>query len=269
MENKTKSYKEERFEFTIYVNDNIICKRNFSIYNFLEDKIPSYGLEVNSLGTQEFLDAMHQAVRMIQNDLVSKSRVYMWHQFNPEEPAANEELISPLIEPWACTFKFVLTDNKKEVYTKIWDGYAYPKYVREKVDLSNKYVKVTTKDGQTYSYEKESFFNSNKGRLTFEQEMIKSMMMDKQDVLAQITRTIREACSPSKAEVKKASKGYFDSRDAHKYLSHMTTTVDYGRDANGKRKFYAMSLPMSQYLIYKDWEKAVAKKTEKYMAELY
>lgn len=269
IENKAKSYKEERFEFTIYVNDNIICKRNFNIYNFLEDKLANGEVEINSIGTQEFLDAMDTAVRMIKNDLASKSRVYLWYQFNPDEPSENEELLSPLIEPWACTFKFVLTDNKREVYSKIWDGYAYPKYIREKVDLNNKYVKVTTKDGQTFSYEKESFFNSNKGRLTFEQEMLKSMMMDKQDVLAQITRTIREACSPSKADIKKTQKGYYDSRDAHKYLSHMTTIVDYGKDKNGKRKFYSMSLPMSQFKIYKDWEISVAKKTEQYMKELY
>lgn len=268
MENKPKDYKEERFEFTIYVNDNIICKRNFSIYNFLEDKkSPNY--EYNSMGTQEFEDGMRQVVRLIKNDLISKSRVYLWYQFNPDSPEANEELNSPLIEPWACTFKFVLTDNKKEVYTRIWDGYAYPKYIREKVDLSNKYVKVTTKDGQTYSYEKESFFNSNKGRLTFEQEMLKSMISDKQDVLALITKTIREVCSASKADIKKSSKGFFDPKDSHLYLSHMTSVVNYGKDANGKEKSYAYSLPLSQYHIYKKWGDAVSAKTAAYKKEMY
>ena len=33
--NKEKDYKEERFEFTVYVNDNIICKRNFRIFNYI------------------------------------------------------------------------------------------------------------------------------------------------------------------------------------------------------------------------------------------
>ena len=46
MENnkEIKNYKEERFEFTVFVNDNIICKRNFRIYNFIE----------NSMNTLEF-----------------------------------------------------------------------------------------------------------------------------------------------------------------------------------------------------------------------
>ena len=42
MENKERDYKEERFEFAIYVNDNIICKRNFRIYNYIENSIISF-----------------------------------------------------------------------------------------------------------------------------------------------------------------------------------------------------------------------------------
>ena len=30
----TTTYKEERFEFALYVNNNIICKRNFKINDF-------------------------------------------------------------------------------------------------------------------------------------------------------------------------------------------------------------------------------------------
>lgn len=35
MENKSKDFKEKRFDFTVYVNDNIIAKRNFAIYNYV------------------------------------------------------------------------------------------------------------------------------------------------------------------------------------------------------------------------------------------
>ena len=40
MENN-KEYREERFEFALYVNDNVICKRNFRINNFIEDSMNS------------------------------------------------------------------------------------------------------------------------------------------------------------------------------------------------------------------------------------
>ena len=99
METKERDYKEERFEFTVYVNDNIICKRNFRIYNFIE----------NSMNTWEFKDKLDEIVRLIDDDLKSKSRVYSWYYFNPNAPEDNEEFTSPLIEPWACTFKIVIS----------------------------------------------------------------------------------------------------------------------------------------------------------------
>ncbi len=250
MENKEKDYKEERFEFTIYVNDNIICKRNFRIYNFIE----------NSMNTLEFKEKVDEIVKLIDDDLKSKSRVYTWYYYNPENPEPGDEFDSELIEPWACTFKLVISDNKRTVISKIWDGYAYPKAIREKVDLSNKYVKVTTKDGQTYSYDKESFFKSNEGRLSFEQEVLKRMINDKTDVLLQITKKICEVCSPTKEEIKE--NGYFDPKDNSKYLSKYTVLDNYGD------KRYSYSLYLANRKVEKDWERAVAEKTKKYQRML-
>jgi hypothetical protein len=255
MENKEKDYKEERFEFTLYVNDNIICKRNFRIYNFIE----------NSMNTLEFKHKLDEIVKLIDDDLKAKSRVYTWYYFNPQFPEENEEFNSKLIDPWACTFKIVISDNKRDVITKIWDGYAYPKYIRDKVDLSNKNVKVTTKDGQSYSYEKESFFKSNEGRLSFEHEVMKSMIIDKPDVLLQITKKICEACSPSKSELKEK----FDPKENGKYLSKYTVIDDYGKDANGKTKKYSYSLYLANKKIEKDWERSVMGKTNRYFKNLY
>lgn len=263
-----KDYKEERFEFTVFVNDNIICKRNFRIYNFVE----------NSMNTLEFKEKVDEIVGIIDDDLKSKSRVYTWRYFNPQFPEDNEEFTNPLIEPWACTFKLVISDNKRDVITKIWDGYAYPKYVREKVDLSNKNVKVTNKDGRTYVYEKESFFKENADRLSFEHEVLKGMIIDKPDVLLQITKKICEACSPTKDEIKDNSqKGYFDPRENNKYLSKYTVIDEYGNDkkfekSNGKKvkpRKYSYSLYLANKKIERDWERAVQKKTNKYFKDLY
>ena len=256
MENKEKDYKEERFEFTLYVNDNIICKRNFRIYNFIE----------NSMNTLEFKHKLDEVVKLIDDDLKAKSRVYTWYYFNPQFPEENEEFNSKLIDPWACTFKIVISDNKRDVITRIWDGYAYPKYIREKVDLSNKNVKVTTKDGQTFSYEKENFFKTNEGRLSFEHEVLKRMIIDKPDVLLQITKKICEACSPTREEIKE--KGYPDPRE-NKYLSKYTVIDDYGKDANGKTRKYAYSLYLTNKKNEKDWERSVMGKTNRYFKNLF
>lgn len=257
MENKEiKDYKEERFEFTVYVNDNIICKRNFRIFNFIE----------NSMNTLEFKNKVDEIVKLIDDDLKAKSRVYTWYYFNPKFPDENEEFNTKLIEPWACTFKIVISDNKRDVITRIWDGYAYPKYIRDKVDLSNKNVKVTTKDGQTFSYEKENFFKTNEGRLSFEHEVLKRMIIDKPDVLLQITKKICEACSPTREEIKE--NGYPDPRE-NKYLSKYTVIDNYGKDANGKTKKYAYSLYLANKKIEKDWERSVMGKTNHYFKNLY
>lgn len=257
MDNEKKDYKEERFEFTLYVNDNIICKRNFRIFNYIE----------NSMNTLDFKETVDDIVHMINKDLQSKTRVYLWFHFNPEAPEADEELISPLIEPWECTFKIVITDNKREVITRIWDGRAYPKAIRENVDLSNKYVKIKTKDGQVYTYDKENYFKINEGRLNFDLELLKGMINDKQDVLLQITKKICEACSVNKDEVK--DKGRFDPRDSSKYLSSYITYDTYGNGANDPNpRKYAYSLYLSNRNVEKAWEKATAEKTKKYFKAL-
>ena len=245
MENKERDYKEERFEFTVYVNDNIICKRNFRIYNFIE----------NSMNTLEFKEKLDEIVNLIDDDLKAKSRVYTWYYFNPNSKEGNEEFESPLIDPWACTFKIVISDNKRDVITKIWDGYAYPKYIREKVDLSNKNVKVMNREGQTFSYEKESFFKANEGRLSFEHEVLKGMIIDKPDVLLQITKKICEVCSPSREEIKE--NGYFDPKESYKYLSKYTVLDDYKNGEDGREKRYSYSIKLANKKIEKDWERAV------------
>jgi hypothetical protein len=251
MENKeTKDYKEERFEFTIYVNDNIICKRNFKIYNFIE----------NSMNTLEFKETVDGIVKLIDDDLKSKSRVFTWYYFNPDEPEMFEEYAGQKIEPWACTFKLVISDNKRDVITKIWDGYGYPKPIREKVDLSNKNVKITTRDGQTYSYEKEAFFKANEGRLSFEQEVLKAMISGKQDVLLQITKKICEACSASRDEIKET--GRFDPKENAKYLSKYTVFDTYCD------KKYSYSIYLANKKLEKEWERAVMEKTKKYFKSI-
>ena len=71
--NEKRDYKEERFEFTIFVNDFIICSRNFRIFNYIE----------NSMNTLEFKNTVDGIVKMIDDDLKSKSRVYTWYNYDP------------------------------------------------------------------------------------------------------------------------------------------------------------------------------------------
>ena len=257
MENKSKDFKEKRFDFTVYVNDNIIAKRNFAIYNYVE----------NSMNSLEFKDTVDSIVRMIDEDLKSKSRVYLWHFFNPERPGDTEELVNPLIEPWECTFKIVISDNKRDVITKVWDGRYYPKYIRERVDLGNKYVKLMTKEGKVYSYEKEGFFEENGNRLTFEQELIKGMIMDKQDVLQQIIKLICDTCTPDKEETDGVR---LNRRETAKYLQDYTMEETFKNDDKslGERT-YSTNIDLMNRRLLRDWERATRSKTNDYFNSLH
>lgn len=59
----------ERFLFTVDMDDIPVGTRFFRIYDFIWD----------SLNSEEMMDCMDYCVRMIQKDLESKSRTYVWY----------------------------------------------------------------------------------------------------------------------------------------------------------------------------------------------
>ena len=254
MENK--EYREERFEFALYVNDNVICKRNFRIHNFIED----------SMNSLDFKYTVDQIVDMIDSDLKSKSRVYSWYYF--DENNQEDEFTNPLIEPWECTFKFVVLDNKKEVISKIWDGRAYPKSVREKVDLTNKFVKIIGKDGKVYSYDKETYFTLNKDRLPFELYVLYGQIMDKNDVLLAITRKICDTCSP-KEGVQQNLGDYItsDTYNSFNYTMNENGKLTSKKTKNTKKYNFCGDANFKKYS--QEWGKVVSAKTKQYFDNLY
>jgi len=251
-----KEYKEERFEIDLYVNDKLICKRNFKINNFIE----------GSMDTVNFKETFDGLVRSIDNDLKSKSRVYSWYYFN-EDDVLNE-FKDPLLKPWECTFKFELTDNHKVVMSRIWDGYAYPKAIRDRVDITNKIVRITTKDDKTYVYDKDTYFKANEDRLSAELYVLKAMIMDKQDLTQQIIRKICEVCSPRENLYK--SIGDYTVSEVYgndEYVTNKEGKKEFLRTRGAKKYFYSVNLTEKKYIS--DWAKAVSAKTKEYFETLY
>ena len=235
---KKKEFVEERFDFELYVNDNLICKRNFKINGFIE----------GSMNTLDFKNAVDYIVYMLDSDLKSKSRIYMHYNYLPED-AETSEFNEPLIEPWACTFKLVIFDNKKEIISKIWDGYAYPKSVREKVDFTNKFVKITNKQGKTYIFDKDTYFKDRGEMLTHELYVLRQQLVDRDDLLLGITRKICETCSSFGGTFKNKS----DYTSNEKY---------------SKKRNYPYSLEATNAKVVDAWAKATAKKTKAYFDSL-
>jgi acyl carrier protein len=82
------------------------------------------------------------------------------------------------------SYKFAFKIEGNEVASMIWDGY-YPKFVRDKIDLSNKRGK---------------FENEDPNRLSFEQYLLYKMVKGKSDLIYGIIMHICNACSYSDSE---------------------------------------------------------------------
>ena len=235
--NEQKEYKEERFEFALFVNNNLVCKRNFKMYNFIE----------GSMQSEDFSFAMNEVVDMIKEDLNTKSRVYTWYYY--DENAPTEEFITNPLKEWECTFMFVVYDNKKEVYSQIWDGIGYPAAIRNNVDIANNVVKVTTKNGEVLTFDKDAYFEENKGRLSIEMYVKKAMIGDKVNLLPIITKRICEACSPW-------------NNSGYEKISDYQTTMTFGKGENAKTYNLLVNQEYRKYV--KGWEKATEEKTRAY-----
>lgn len=188
----------ERFQFLLKVNDNIICQRYFRINRYTSE----------SLVSMELLDTLRGIVQSIKDDLVSKSRIYLWETqagrmkmtgFADSEgrimneptyidTPAREWSDTEFVKPWEVTFQFMFLVDDKEVFSEIWDGSTYPKYVRNSVDITNSWSQYP---------------------------MVRLMNEGKDDLVVDIIRKICSVCSSS----------YLD-KDSSQYTKSERYTVD-------------------------------------------
>ena len=80
----TKKIEEQRFEFVLYINNNIICQRYFHIFDFNEESIKS--LELKEM--MDEIAGMHNgnlgwSLGIIPSFLKRKSMQYLWDNYNP------------------------------------------------------------------------------------------------------------------------------------------------------------------------------------------
>lgn len=163
---------KERFQFLLSVNDNIICQRYFKVN----------GLNARALDSYELKEALDNIVDEIKDDLVSKSRIFLWYttpsplkitgfldrqetsyidcSVNTEDFTENNECL----KPYDTVFKFSFLDGEKIVYERIWDGTVYPKYVRNSVDLSNSDAKYKGRDMSMASFTSNLVMHMTQGR---------------------------------------------------------------------------------------------------------
>ena len=215
-EKKSPSDFKEPYEFRLLIYGNIICQRYFKINNF----------NPNSLNSIELTDTIRECAYMIDEDLKSKTRVYLWHMapmvFNDEN-----EMRTWFSNPYnAMNTKemenIVLRDESASEY--IWDGekliacekkiydgtfttpladkdvltYEFAFYVNDKK------VASTIFDGVYPHYIRRNIDLSNTrgkfegddlSRLSFESYILNRLVFDRQDLIKKIVKEICYVCS--------------------------------------------------------------------------
>ena len=213
---ESKDYKE-RFEFELTVGNNIICQRYFRINNFNPTSLRSYELteavrNCVAVIDRDLKDKTHTYLEMYAPkvfDSVEQMEAYVANPSNADRLTFGEglvvrgntktdyvytkngsvmelgykfddgELTEAPIESNKVTYKFAFKVDGREACAVVWDGY-YPKFVRDKIDLSNKRGK---------------FEEDEVGRLSFEQYLLYKMVQDKSDLVYGLIRNICQACS--------------------------------------------------------------------------
>lgn len=214
---ESKDYKE-RFEFVLTTGSNIICQRYFKINNFnpvslrsyelteairccvgsikkdLKDKTNAY-LSIFSPVYFNSVDEMKEYVEKHKEDFTyGQGFVVRGNETTDYALKMNEnghlgayEIGYKFDDGELCnyseenktTYKFAFKVDGREVCAVTWDGY-YPKFVRDKIDLSNK---------------KGKYNESEVSSLSFEQSLLYNIVKDKNDLIYGIIKSICLACS--------------------------------------------------------------------------
>lgn len=289
-----RKWEKSRFDFALYYNDSLICKRNFQINGYIE----------KSMQTLEFKNELDKMVELIHNDLVSKSRIYTWAHYPEFKFVEGKEMfpewepeimLEALIPEGEAVFKFAVLDNGVEVASRSWDGRYFPSYVRKNVDLTNRQVRITRGE-RTNTYDKEKFFAEHE-QLFGELYVLKQMIGDKEDLVPKIQNMIYEVCSSYDGYFEKLAdyhtteeynnRGVKRDADGNPIVVQRTVTDADGNevpvyDAFGNPwmvpvledettpgKSYSYNLKVYNSKVNSEWGAAVAEKTKQYMSELY
>lgn len=247
---------KERHQFVLSANGNIICQRYFKVNGF----------NPKSLNSEELYYTIRDIVHMIKDDLKSKSRIYTaitmgkstkLTGFYKGERLSNSDAalvfqddvrgevtlsngtvlnktyidydVEEEVDDSPFTLKFSYLFDDKVVYEEVWDGTVYPKYVRNCIDLSNSNA---------------SYKNVDPMRMTFSQQMTKSLNSGRADLIYNIIKLFCDTLSNDVDDNGNSiDKGY-------------TTSVKYGN-----KKYYYTSYPID---FVKGWANAVRQKTNAY-----
>ena len=131
--NEFNKNEELRYQFVLYINDNIICQRYFNIIGFDEESVDS--LEIKDL--MESIAGMnngsHGSLGIIPRYLQKKSLTHMWDNYNPYSMQQEENIKS--IFDRKDNFQFEIKVDEKTIAKTEFSGNFFPPKIRYAVDV--------------------------------------------------------------------------------------------------------------------------------------
>ncbi len=129
----TKKIEEQRFEFVLYINKNIVCQRYFSIRDFNEQSL--YSVEIKEL--MDRLVGMNHSgyLGIIPRHLQKKSMEYLWKYYNPHNIYQQKFEEGRNLFEKEDTFQFEIKVDKFVVAQSAFCGNYFPQQIRYQVDI--------------------------------------------------------------------------------------------------------------------------------------
>lgn len=127
--NKNENTKQERFEFVLRINKNIICQRYFEVKGFNEEVLNSYDLKTS----------VDNVVDLIEERLKLNTRNYLWrfHSTFDEKQDPADVPVDGIWDNGMDIFDLTIKMDGKTLITRPFYGNYYPPRIRYQVDIKD------------------------------------------------------------------------------------------------------------------------------------
>lgn len=132
---KQHSEHQQRFEFSLLINNKIICQRLFDVKGYNENVRESIELKemMNDIAGINTNDV--GAIGIIPKFLKSKSIEYLWGYYDPYRPQKVEDILYKNINDKIDNFQFEIKVDGETIGISTFSGNMFPPKVRYSVDI--------------------------------------------------------------------------------------------------------------------------------------
>jgi hypothetical protein len=133
---KNVNFSNQKFEFVLRINNNIICQRYFSVDNYNKDVLKSSELKTLMDSVAGMNNGDFGSCGIIPKFLKDKSVDYLWDRFDPySEVRREEDAAEKNIFKNEDVFTFELKVDKNVVAKSTFSGNWFPTMVRYQVNI--------------------------------------------------------------------------------------------------------------------------------------